>query len=102
MEPVKICTNSRNDTTGYSPYELMFGRQPRLPINLVLGADPDKGNHQTHSQYVRPTSAPTRELFTSCKKFPDNEREKQGKVCKNVRAAKIFEGDRVLVRNMNI
>lgn len=43
----------RNDTTGFSPYELMFRRQPRLPIDLVLGIHPDKGNHQTHSEYVK-------------------------------------------------
>lgn len=43
----------RNDTTGYSPYELMFRRQPRLHIDLVLGILPDMGNHKTHSEYVK-------------------------------------------------
>lgn len=29
------CT--RNDTTGSAPYELMFGGQPRLPVDLAFG-----------------------------------------------------------------
>lgn len=33
------CT--RNDTTGYTPYELMFGRQPRLPVDLAFGLSAD-------------------------------------------------------------
>lgn len=32
------CT--KNDTTGFSPYQLMFGRQPSLPLDLAFGLTP--------------------------------------------------------------
>lgn len=43
------CT--KNETTGFSPYELMFWRQPRLPIDLSFGL-PTNTNKLSHSQYV--------------------------------------------------
>lgn len=44
------CT--KHETTEFSPYELMFGRQPRLPINLAFSL-PGHNQHKTHSQYVQ-------------------------------------------------
>lgn len=35
------CT--KNDTTGFSPYQLMFGRQPSLPIDVAFGITPEGG-----------------------------------------------------------
>ena len=95
------CT--RHDTTGYSPYELMFGRQPRLPIDLVLGIHPDMGNHKTHSEYVKGLRQRLQESYSlAAKNFQKMGEKNKARFDKKVRAAELLEGDRVLVRNVNI
>lgn len=95
------CT--RNDTTGYSPYELMFGRQPALPVDFVLGTNPAAGSHSTHSEYVHNLRQRLQESYT----LAADRARKRGEQNKirfdaKVRAAELVAGDRVLVRNVNI
>ncbi len=45
-----------HETTGYAPFLLMFGRIPRLPIDLVFGTvldDPDVVNYDNYVQALR-------------------------------------------------
>ncbi|XP_052002413.1 uncharacterized protein LOC127657592 [Xyrauchen texanus] len=94
------CT--RNDVTGYSPYELMFGRQPRLPLDIAFGILNDEP-YQSHSKYV--TSLKNR-LEESYKLALENsmkvaERNKK-RFDSNVVVSVLEVGDRVLVRNVRL
>lgn len=44
------CT--RNDVSGFTPYELMFGRSPRLPVDLAFGLPVREHQSTSRSQYV--------------------------------------------------
>ena len=50
----KVCfayNTSVQATTGYSPYFLMFGREARLPVDLLYQTDPGR-NELTIPEYV--------------------------------------------------
>ena len=94
------CT--RNEVTGFTPYELMFGRQPRLPVDLAFGLPV---NHQpgSHSQYVRnlksQLEASYRVAMENAKKTADRNK---ARFDKHVVDSTLKEGDRVLVKNVRL
>ena len=94
------CT--KNDTTGESPYFLMFGRQPLLPIDLCFGIKPRGQTAETHQEYVRDLKHRLRYAYDLATKESEkhqqaNKRRWDAKVMKST----ISTGDRVLVRNLS-
>ena len=69
----------RHESTGYSPYQLLFGREPRLPVDIAFGLKD----------------------MPEVRKNADKARQKQKSVNDlKAKAAKLEIGDRVLVKNL--
>lgn len=45
------CT--RNEVTGFTPYELMFGRTPHLPVDLAFGLPINEEKQKSYSQFIQ-------------------------------------------------
>lgn len=95
------CT--RNDVTGFSPYELMFGRQPRLPIDIASGLPVRDSSVTSHSQYVKNLmsylTASYQQAMSNAKKVADKNKQRFDM---RVRESSLETGDRVLVHNLHL
>uniref|UniRef100_A0A3P8UAF7 Gypsy retrotransposon integrase-like protein 1 n=1 Tax=Amphiprion percula TaxID=161767 RepID=A0A3P8UAF7_AMPPE len=95
------CT--RNDVTGFTPYELMFGRSPRLPVDLAFGLPVREDKSTSHSQYVESLRSRLEESFQIASKNAVKSGEKnKSRFDQRVTPSSLKEGDRVLVRNVRL
>ena len=90
------CT--RHSSTGFSPYYLMFGREPRLPIDLVFGLEINQPK-QPRTKYVQDM----RERLRHSYQLASEAAKKSGKRQKKYydiksRNSFLHVGDRVLVK----
>lgn len=95
------CTS--HSTTGYSPYFLMFGRDPKLPVDIEYGLGEKKLDQVAYCDYVRKLRkqiAVAYELTT--KTTRESQLEQSGQYNKKVRGALLQTGDLVLVRNKQV
>lgn len=94
------CT--QNDSTGYSPFYLLFGRQPRLAIDVIF--QEAYGDQQlktkSHAEYVkRWTVEMGRTYDIACKKAGNAGLKGKQQYDKIARSVALAPGDRVLVKN---
>ena len=93
-----------NETTGYSPYFLMFGRHARLPIDVAFGTDPGiRQSDKTPGQYVKELKERLQHAYNVAKENAQKSADKNKKnYDERARAVQLEPGDRVLVRNVKI
>lgn len=88
----------KHASTGVSPYFLMFGRSPRIAVDIFLGITENENNHSAASD-IR---ARLENAYKAASEAADNARATQSKnYNKKVRGNSLSVGDYVLVKNVH-
>ena len=92
------CT--KHASTTYSPYYLMFGRHPRLPIDVEFGLPKsNSGDNSSKSRYVQKLRRRLNYAFQKATKVANQQANKyKSSYDKNIRGPQLQEKDLVLVK----
>ncbi|XP_038124076.1 uncharacterized protein LOC119771905 isoform X2 [Cyprinodon tularosa] len=103
MPLVQAYNCTRNDVTGFCPYELMFGRKPRLAVDLAFGLPLNKDQKVTHVQYVESLKKRIEESYKLASQNAQKVAHKnKTRFDKKITVSELEPGDRVLVRNVRL
>lgn len=92
------CT--RHEQTGFSPFLLMFGRKPRLPVDLAFGIERGE-KYVSHSKYVDELRTNLKSSYELATRSADKARDTQkDHYDRRIRGATVQCGDRVLVKRL--
>lgn len=90
------CT--QHDSTGYTPYYLMFGRHPRLPVDLIFGLS-TASEPRGYSDYVQILYDSLSQAYAQANQTSRHAKAQQKKHYDRKAKGQVFiPGDRVLVK----
>lgn len=89
-----------HETTGYAPFQLMFGRIPRLPVDVMFRQVLHDSVVVDHGTYLKSLMSYLHEAAEIARRHSEKEQRKQANgYNKKVRGTCLDIGDRVLVAN---
>ena len=99
---VHMLNSTQHDTTGFSPYYLLFGREPRLPIDLLLPGSETTGA-KTFTGYIEGLREQLKHAHQVVQAWLKEKGEASQKwYAKKVRGATLQPGDQVLLRQIGL
>ncbi|KAK7878779.1 hypothetical protein WMY93_030939 [Mugilogobius chulae] len=89
-----------HETTGYAPFQLMFGRIPRLPVDVMFKQVLNDPVVVDHKSYVKTLMSHLHEAARIAQKHSIKEQDKQAEgYNKKIKGTHLNIGDRVLIAN---
>ena len=94
---------TRHDTTGFSPFYLMFGRHPRLALDAFLGLEPSAESGRTQAEYSTKFQSRLSFAYQKASEEAAHQTERYKTYYdQRVRESKLEVGDRVLIRALGL
>ena len=92
---------SPHSSTGYSPFFLMFGREPKLPIDLMISIKKDTQESDNYNKYVQLWKRNMKEAYGIAYQNSVNHKKiDENRWNEKISITKLNIGDRVLIRNL--
>ncbi|XP_046562870.1 uncharacterized protein LOC124271745 [Haliotis rubra] len=96
---VHAYNSTRHESTGYSPFFLMYGRHPRLPVDLAFGLEIEPSKSKSVCQYTKTLRDRLKQAYDLASKAVNKSQARQKETYDvKARAAMLETGDRVLVK----
>ena len=98
-----IYNSAVHSSTGFSPYELIFGRKSRLPIDQVLGTYPVENEYPSLRSWVEALKAQMEFTHRVAKEALDESHlRNKYRYDQTIHPIKLEPGDKVFVRNVGV
>ena len=92
---------TRHETTGFSPFELLFGRTPKLPVDLLFATNSTDHENSNSAEYKTELRNKLQEAFKVAKDHSDVSRNKQKEhFDTKANTCKLHIRDKVLVKKL--
>ena len=98
---VHAYNSSRNDATGFSPFYLLFGRSPRLPVDLMFRLSRED-TRMNHTEYTEKWKVAMKDAYEMARQnISKSSEDGKKQYDRKVRFSSLQPGDGVLVRNLS-